>query len=237
MGLLYYAPHRKHVRQDDLESMGLAYAFEASPTCVQVSRGPERQPGGVVFGAGDRVGLRIEEQQWAKAHDVEDVWVGVWKDAPPKPEDLQREASLPGLAVTLDDGNAWTVPVLHAIETEPELSFRCAAPRPFVYLGDGKWGLGEVQPKYAAAYNLAVQWFDILVSQLGDDGENEDVEFDLNDATTASVVALGVNYRLRSDEVSVMGLLGTDGTVGEVLRALIDWPTLEAFASKKNGEA
>jgi hypothetical protein len=238
-GLLYYVPNQTSVTHKRLPAIGLEYAFNGSVACRQTGHGPDGQPAGVILGRDEdmgSLGYYPDRQDWQPVLDLPDpgAWVGKFKTDVPKPEELAREEMLEGHSVKMHDGQWWQIPVLRAIDTEPELAFRCAAPRPFTYLGEGKWGLGPIDQKFERAYQIACDWYDQLVGQI--DEEKDTAEFEIDDAISAATVALSINYRIDNNEASLLGLLGSHGVVGEVLRAMIDWPTLEEWVKKNEEE-
>jgi hypothetical protein len=91
--------------------------------------------------------------------------------------------------------------------------------------------MGAIDQRFENAYKIACEWFDKLVAQFSE--ESETASFEIEEAITAAAVALSVNYRIGNNEASLLGVLGSHGVVGEVLQAMIDWPTILEW-SKKN---
>lgn len=226
---LYYLPGKdRNTGLVAIRAAGLGYAFDRQPTVGRVENFPPGGgPPGVVLADGDAVqvvAVQPDRQRWRKAPGAEH-WVGMFTDAePPGPGDLVRASPLPGHAVELADGKEWIVPTARAwSETEGGHGWSRALPGMVDLDDDGKWTVGDVEPRYAGLWQIAEQWYDTIAAPT----ETEDGDFliDFGDVQAAAVTALQANYRIGPAGVVLLKLFTTQ-TAYQVLNALIDWPTV-----------
>lgn len=59
------------------------------------------------------VGWYPEKQNWVLLDDKRNIYVGWYKDKPPRPKDLHRPRMFDGVGVQLGDGNEWQIPIIH----------------------------------------------------------------------------------------------------------------------------
>lgn len=246
-GFLYYIEGAKaDLKIEALRSLGLGYAFDTNGdfTASGVSRGPGDLGAGVVLTdmkrLGDRlIGLYPDKQTWRiipRAGDQK-LMVGHYKDDRPMPADLQRAEILDGHFVRLEDGNDWLIPVARGVgEIDGELVPYDKLPHTIGLGNDGSWSRDGAISKYGALWTLALRWWDELQRGLtGDvieDSAKVVVSMEFNDIADGAVEALTTNYRLHKAEVSMLGLF-SDRSMYQVMHALVDMPTIEAFAKKK----
>lgn len=95
-----------------------------NPTCAaSPNASPSGERGFLVFEgntASQRARFDAARQDWIEWGTVKmngidgevPVWVGIWTDDPPAPEELERDTFLPGYDHEDDDGRVWTLPVL-----------------------------------------------------------------------------------------------------------------------------
>jgi hypothetical protein len=243
-GLLYYFPGktRPEVLPDKLRgALGLAHAFPEGATPRECTRGPDGGQGIVVADgrhvSEQQLGHYPELQRWAAlpAHPAR-AWLGVVLADPPRPADLARAQQLPGHLVELADGQRWLCPVARksilpqAIGPDDQLHYANAVPHVSGLDASGAWTATGVVPRYAQLWPLAEAWFDVWLAAEVD--EQATATFDFAGLHDAAVACLAANYRVSKAEIAVLGLL-TEAHAVEVLHALIDWPTIEAFLKKK----
>jgi len=233
-GLFYYAPGRVSVYREDLAAIGLGYAFERNPDCRQCQRGPDGDRG-VVFADSRFVPLALlgyfeAAQRWSKVPGSA-AWVGVNNDTPPKPNDLARDSQIVGHYVALADDQSYLCPVARALDMSGDsLTPYLALPRTVAVDESGEWGTGGVVPKFRRLWDTATRWFEaVRGAGIGDDSA---AKFEFADIAESALLALQTNYRVGKAEVSLLGLFD-DRCMTEVLQALVDWPTLEAWLKKK----
>lgn len=253
-GLLYYLPEcTRAIKVADLGKIGLGYAFDSRLVPREVQRGPGGDRG-VVVADPDRLpehllGFWPEKQTWLKIPglpDGKEAWVGRHNDQPVRPPDLVRESVLPGHFVTLADGNDWLVPIARGINADGDEPFGYPNLPQTVGVDDaGAWTQGGVVPKYRRLWEIATAWWDAFAAAgpgpddvddvVVDDKRKVTIEFDFPGVNDAALYALATNYRVGKAEVALLGLFDDRSTV-EVLEALIDWPTVQAWIKKKVSE-
>jgi hypothetical protein len=243
---LYFLPGMTGLpqRADVLRDFpGLDYAFPAGAQFNVCTTSGPKNIGGVLAAAGDGHGLRYleTEQEWQPitaivgpvGSDPESMeagahgqpWIGWDRKAKPLPEDLQREGmSLDGKPVLLADGHNWTVPIVRLINGDTRL--------PCVLGLDAKGRVTKrVRPEYQVLFALAGNIFDAEASLAVEHGHG------IEDLYVLGTLALQVNYRIGSDEVSILGLLDTEN-VKKIADVLLDGENLrkllEEWRSKKN---
>jgi len=201
------------------------------PNCPVATRsvnaGPEGQPGTLIApnpGPGrDGKAFLPTKQVWHRAPGAS--WFFGWlKDDPPSPEGLARESTLPGHLVCLGDGNPWQIPVARfatgeivlpkALGLDAAGNFALRPLPEFSYLADGA-------EKFWQAWSGAAK--------------GEMVTIDFEKYWPIAVEALRLNYRVGAQEVSVLGLVTTPN-LWDVLKALIDWPTVEKFLEEQEAQ-
>lgn len=221
--LLYYRAGTSGISKLDLADLGLLYAEPEKLSDRGVARGPDGRSG-CVFWCGPRMSFTPDikwtyyapaEQTWTRIS--ESVWAGIWTVNPPKPADLERRDMIRGHLVRLGDDNDWLIPVARRITAEPAL------PRAMTWDGD-TWQVGDVLPRYRELWDFAVKIHDCIVG-------TEDGAPTLEDECNMAAKTIGYNYRVGMGEISLLGLLTTQNE-GEVLKALIDWPTFESIKKK-----
>jgi hypothetical protein len=245
MGLLYFLPGEKRsITPERVAELGLGYAFEGRHVANDAFDGPEGKPGAVLVADATRtkLGFYKDRQTWRPVPGTT-AWVGRYTDEPVEPKDLQRRDALRGHWVTLADGQAWLVPVARgATERDGELVCFVELPQ-YTEIDDaGEWVEGAIVPRYAALWDHATAWWDTLRAQgqpaeessdePGDAPAVPEVKFDFPGLHEAALAALAANYRIGRAEAALLQLF-TKQSATSVLKALVDWPTVEEFLKKK----
>jgi len=230
-GLLYFLPGRdRDVKLADAQAAGLGYAFERSLDPCAVARGPDGAAGVIVAEAdtAPKLGMYADEQTWRKVPGTE-CWVGMFTAAPPKPDELARRELLDGHLVTLGDGQQWLAPMARRIvEYEGQPVGVTVLPRRRQFDADGRWTRGGPVAKYARLWDVAERWWQEILRATANDA----LQFEFDDENDAATVALAANYRIGPAEVDLLGLFDDD-SVSAILCALVDRPTMEAWARRK----
>lgn len=218
---LYWIPgiHRCADRHQAAEH-GLGHAFDRAPSFTTHPAGPSGGPGTVVSLDDARLGYYPDQQDWRPIVSPETVgrddlcWVGLWRDARPRPEDVARDELLPGAIVETDDGSRWQIPhALHYADLAID-----GKPRVVPYLGlprqktrdphTGRWMAGQIRAKYRdlwsalEAYELAQE----EAQRQALDAGQETYTLPEN-RHAAAWLAFGANYRVGEAELDLLGLI------------------------------
>jgi len=242
-GLLYFLPGRdRSIKLPDVKAAGLDYAFEDRCTPAGVERGPDGERGVIVADderiEAHRIGYYPDKQTWRRIPGL-DAWVGMYTDDPPEPTDLIRQRALPGHWVRLGDGHDWLIPVARAAaEQDSTLVWYQALPQATTIDEEGRWIQGGVLPAYQRLWDIAMRWWDAVVAAetIEESETSAKIELDFEEINDGALLALATNYRVGKAEVALLGLFD-DQCVREILAALIDMPTIQAWLKKKAAAA
>lgn len=232
--LLYFVPDKKAgLSANEIREIGLDYALDGPVHQQTVSDGP----GGVGVVLADarhcdpgRVRYVADEQEWLK---IPAGWLGRWKGETMEPSDLIRAKPLDGHFVELADGRQWLCPVArtHVIQQD-KVRWEHALPVCVGMDENRRWSPGEVVPQYRRLWEISLAWWDAKMSATAPDAEVGDtIRMDFEGIHTIAAECLAVNYRLGSDEISLLGLFDTD-SARKILDALIDLPTVIALGEE-----
>jgi len=160
-------------------------------------------------------------------------WLGTWRDAPPTRDDLAKPRIRAGHPVTICD-QPWTVPVARYWQTlDGAPVWSPATPQTYTLGKDGEIALVE-----AAEW----RWFSDMAEKYWSGLAHGFQESDLSklDIFRMAALALGVNYRVGTEELLVLKLLRDDVAI-QILNAIVDWPgfttILAELNAKKNASA
>lgn len=241
-GFLYFLPERKAAdcQPAELARLGLGYAFPGKPQVRECTTGPNGRRG-VVLAMGSTLGYFKDRQEWRRipprclpADAAQEVWVGYCRDERPTPAELARPQQLAGHAVTLADGGRWLAPTAICVdEHQEQLRLRNRLPAASRLSEEGEWIASGNAPQYQRLWEIAEAFF-AAWSQAGVD--NHTLKFDFHGLHEAAIEALAVNYVVGPTECDLLSLLDQRCAV-EVLKALIDVPTLLAWTQKKTAQA
>lgn len=216
--LFYFFPGANSGSEVDLSGTALdgeSVAF-GGPT-----DGPGETERGMLAAAGDGAGMRFDgkHQTWRRCNGGR-FWIGWWTDRKPRPEHLALREMIFGHQVMLLDGHEWMVPLARPFaggEVLPQVTT----------LGEDGEPVRLIADRYRALREHADRLYDDWLADIGGGAKlNQD------DADRMAVAALGTNYRIGKYEAAALELLDTTRT-REVLRALIDLPTIEALIAEK----
>jgi len=161
------------------------------------------------------LGYYPDKQEWHECQGGA-YWIGVQKDSPPTPDELARPSQIDGHRVKLDDGNEWMIPV--ARWHQPDGTGRIGVPQAIKLDSEGNW-TSHVNGQYGGFFDRAVKVYEMFV------GVDEGEDWTPHDDLDFSAEAIGFNYYLTRWEISALGLFNSE-TVGDLLRAVIDYPGL-----------
>ena len=238
-GFLYYLPGaRLPMDTPELCQAGLAYVFgpgNAAPYKVETSAGPEGQGEGIVVADSTSVqprhcGYKKDTQIWRHV-PKQKFWVGMYSDDRPCPQDLATPQQIAGHLVRLNDGNSWMVPVARQLSpVDGELQAFCALSHNLDLDEHGRWTTTAIVEHHRALWQISERFIESVMASMDTTGDV--VRFEFQDMVEAAVTALAANYRVRSLEVAMLGLL-TETNILEVLSAVVDGPTARTWLKKK----
>lgn len=233
-GCLYYVPD--NVSIEDFATRGLNLSAQVHQNGPDGNGGQLRADKRLVSPAELRV--KLDEQRWEQVPG-KPYWIGCWtNDRAPKPEQLQWPNALRGHAVTLDDGQAWTIPVARAFEEiDGGLVGVCSLPQRSKLNDKGKWESGPVNSRYQRLWDNACQFFDAMTNAAPQASDDESATYALDFAPLhdSATEAIAANYNLTPAEISFLGLLSVQAAL-RVMQAVVDWPTFQEWSKKKLAE-
>ncbi|MBE3131958.1 MAG: hypothetical protein IMZ55_00665 [Acidobacteria bacterium] len=256
MGLLYYLPGlNSRPTPEQIRAAGLGYALDGcAVSAVGVTGGPDGGSGQLLTRDDPQrpalVGYYPAKQTWRKVAQSpipnpqspipNHPWIGLTTAEPPGPDDLQRRDALAGHTVRLGDGRLWTVPIARAHAEDDASVWRWYQRLPETCELDeqGQWVRGQVVARYRELWDLAAAWWEafLMGGQRDETAEGTVMRFDFAGSADAAVRILACNYRIGRMEAAMLGLLD-ERSVSEILGAVIDWPTRQAWLKKKADSA
>lgn len=244
-GFLYFVEGEPRNAIDIIADHGLGHALESTCVLSPITLGatPSGNAGCILDDPKRHESspcYRVDQQTWQR---LGDLWVGYWKDDPPKPSDLERASLIPGYEIELGDGNLWRVPLARQyVRThEQNGTFGSQLPHKLAIDQSGQWTMGPVVDRYATVWKLSIGFFDLWHAALlaaiesGDDS----FVFDYDAPQHTAITVLSENYAISDIEASLIGLLLSDDTAGKIMRAACDCDLalLWMVEAKKNEQA
>jgi hypothetical protein len=157
--MLYFYETSNHlVSYETAIKLGLGYAFETpSIGSVHANDGPGGKAGVLFSATSDTTLVRYkpELQIWESYPGKEGLWLGIWKDQRPGPDDLVRSAAKNGHYVKLCDGNEWLIPVARAVDGTSPLPRKLKRE-------NGEWIFGDVEDVFRDYFAEACKLWDAL---------------------------------------------------------------------------
>lgn len=132
-------------------------------------------------------------------------WLGWNPDAPPVPAELRRSTFLGGLEVTLEDGNDWIIPTAKVLPRRMGLD-----------------PTGEITMQIAPPFRAFCEAAEDLLAHLAAADPNRG-SLEIPGCWRVANAALGINYRLNAELVSMLGLF-SDRSMVQVCLAVIELP-------------
>jgi len=160
-----------------------------------------------------RFGYFADQQTWHAVDDGSLLWIGLDKDHPPKPEDMQRAKVFRGYEMELGDGNTWQIPL---IRRPTDLS--TALPQT-QYIERGK-----LVQSLKAAYRTYWEHSEEVA-----DGFLAGKEFTVVRAHELAIEALSLNYRFGHNEQRLLGIVDSENYIA-LLSFTIDLPHVNAVS-------
>ena len=193
--------------------------YDATWSHVFTQRGPDGKSGMTISvqppkgGTEAIAGYYPKTQTW-NAVESEDgsipYYVGFETDRKPKPSDLRRPDMMQGHEVKLNDGELYTVPVIHAAYTTLPLGYRVRKGLPTL----------TIAPKYEELVADGMKWFDMATSE---------AVAGFSEMYLFACQILALNYRVGLMECSLdcLHLLTTDN-VSEIISATLGFRDIQA---------
>jgi hypothetical protein len=244
-----YFPGATGITDEHLARCGLEdLARGQSPTWFEPPRGPDGKRGMActwLRGNGDDPPLGIvESQKWTPCRpaaipggklEAGAYWVGVDRERPVRPEDIERAEPFAGHRVPLDDDQIWTVPIARRLPHCHGLDDRGAYCRQIHPRFAAFWQRSE---SFAAELLTVVRQLTLMATRKGaKPTDTLNAQFDMAETFDFAVEALAMNYRLNAELVTTLGLLDDCGLL-DVVKAVVDLPTLiGAEREKKKGSS
>ncbi len=193
-------------------------------TVANVDRqGPDGGPGCIVAANPPRtMGYYPRQQEWQQVDGVDGCWLGYDKGEFPKPEDLERPATIAGYGPTLGDGNAWTIPILRRPDDTTEL------PRDLIGKANGTVEM-PVSRRYRKLWEDSVDDVAFCFDESGKVREAMAVDLEkMFDVLAKCIRILAVNYRVGMAEVNALQLIDSTNWYG-VIASSVDVPQYMAI--------
>jgi hypothetical protein len=185
-----------------------------------------------------RVELQLNDQTWARLFvadapaDAPPLFVGRWNDAKLSPGPLQRPNMQPGHPVTLGDGSTWVAAIARGFEAATASSYT-PLPRQLERDGKtGKWVHGSVASEYRRFLELALAYVDAA----NEAAAKDETHFSFEGIDDLAIGALSANYRIGPEELGLFPGVYSTEVRDELIRAALDWPTIEAWTLQKKTE-
>ena len=230
---LYFLPNVQRATLAIAREAGLGYAFDASPTAPTTTQGPNGLPGATLSRTHKRTGYYPDRQTWRPMLGNVDVWVGMWNDSPPTPEDLARDSLVDGKYLTLEDGHQWLIPKAREyVEHEGELLMRNNLPLSYGVNMQGELVPDKVKPRFQSFWDSATAY---IAAQLEAETKGE-ATWTMADNVTLVEQAFQTNYRVATTELGLLGVWDTEMR-NAVRDIAVDMERILAFAKKKQIEA
>lgn len=207
----------KSVDQKKITELGLGYAFDANPTCRELTGTTPSGHRGLLFGDTKRLGdltpgYHPDIQVWREMPAVEGrprLFIGYWKDHKPGPKDLQREQLVDGLLVKLGDGEMWQIPEIREYN-EQSSQWECRLPSYLDFNATGRVIKGRPLAAYQELWDATAP----LGSLLLEGGTTTD-----EDLAECAAKLLTANYAVSLIELLVLQLLTDGGDLSLIVMA------------------
>jgi hypothetical protein len=159
--------------------------------------------------------------------DCGDFWINVTSDGKNSPEWFARKMQFEGHLIQLEDGNKWMIPVARAL--------RAGVGLPHLLVLGSKGELVSLpHPKYESICRKADAVWESFYTEI-ESGKQEIGAGSLSMAEIYDLCgeALNLNYRIGKWEASALRLF-SDASMGKILAAIVDLPTIEEELKKKS---
>ena len=207
-GFLYFLEGQPIPIDEAIERNGLGYALDHEHTMlVECESASPSGATGYILGdnqvnSDTDIGYRRDVQEWRQFRNV---WVGYYRESPPRPGLLARQETVRGYQITLADGNQWVVPLIRQQDGKSQL------PHLMDVDEDGNWVRGSVVEKYRKLTEIASSFFEVwhgaYVAFLNSNPDpGEEFEFDYPGDANAATQILSCNYAISWREAAMLGL-------------------------------
>lgn len=233
MNFAYFVPLPMRLKIEDVKATGLGDVLRdrltntdlsglGRLTVASITNGPDGHDGTLLQCRADidpdedsppqPVGYFPKSQTWIKTGKY---WTGYDPNALPTLADLQRDKTITGFDVTMENGETCHCPTIRMCDDKSNL--------PDVWrMVDGKFK-SVTKPDWAWAWDLSGEVWDWFIEHGG---------VPTHQAFEWCVKLIGINYRIGPHEASLLGLLGSD-SYPEVLQACISGPLIEFYRDQQ----
>jgi hypothetical protein len=220
MSFLYFIPSGQNFGQGLLKEVGMDYLTADKMRQVSMlNSGPEDQAG--ILCADNRLSAkdlfyRPAEQKWEKSINGK-FWIGYWLDNPPTESNLRRPVLVNHYKVTLNNGQAWAVPVVRLYSGKTVLDETVTLD-----------GAGNIKYKTQKRYEALCERVNSLWGDIAIETGQSPGPFKLDDKARYELATevMQLNYNIGPQEISMMELF-TKNNLSEIFRAVLDIPYLE----------
>lgn len=247
-----YFPGTIGISNEPLVRCGLAdLARDQSPAWFELDRGPDGKRGAActwVRGNADDPPLALlPSQAWTPCRPVCQetgdrrqgteveiprgaYWVGIDRERPPRPAELERREFYCGHPVALGDGKAWMIPTARRLPHTHGLGEDGSYSRRIHERFANFWARSE---EYGREL-LTVLRQALLLAERPNARPTDTLtaDFDMAQTFAFAVEALAINYRVNAEIVTRLGLLDDAGLL-DVVKAVVDLPTLIGVEREK----
>lgn len=223
-GLLYFLEtDSKAITAEQIQALGIGYAFTGPATSCEARSGPGGKAG-LCFAEASRSGDRVpgyfaDQQEWLqfpKQDGRGTLWVGYWKAAKPKPDELERASLIRGLRLTLKGGETWQVPEVRAYDDEKKLWASCLPSYIGIDPETGRMTNGKPLREYRHLWDATSR----IASDLFEaEAEGRPPTVSDDEMWICAGALLGGNYVVSHVELSLLEAWSDDGDVALVVMA------------------
>lgn len=224
---LYFTPRRIDSIPPELQ-----YAFDSkSYSHVETVSGPLGSGSGMILAhpstPAERVRLEPAKQTWRRIPNS-DLLCGIWNDTKPTPSTLQRDVLIDGHPIELEDGSRWQCAIARGFDAD-RVSYYSPIPRSLELDESGRWLPSRFAPQYRRFMQLATEYAEANDAAV----DSGDTTFSFGGIDELAIMGLTCNYRLSAIELALMPDAYSIRVRNQLLNAILDFPTIEAWTKKK----
>lgn len=200
--------------------IGMKDTLPYGASCKHINKGPSGNEGLLLRDAkpdpkefpSDRFCYDAEVQEWLKI-EGSDLWVGIWKDWKPYPDNLLRDGELFGLDIVLEDDNVWVLPEVTTKEGWIKL--------PFYYIERELTRVGDLIEFCRKVILEAKIWDWALKNEVPlNEAYHKCSPLSEEEMKEGIRRALRVFYRIEKEEIELLGLFRDERVIAEAMSVL-----------------